>query len=113
MSDLRRYDYFDNEPLITTTTQIKDYLDGKFSNIKVEVSDEKLDNIIDNINSAKSEIIYTVEESKPCLCNLATKKDVCEAKCAILKKISSSEENIIKEIDENFVDLNEVIKNLK
>ena len=106
-NDIRVYNYYDDEPLITRNSQIESYLDKKFDNIhaKVDISE-----ISEKIDDSTSLIIDTIEESKPCLCHLATKEDVCAAKCAVIKKIESSKEEIIKDIDEKFVDLNEIIK---
>lgn len=122
MNDIRMYNYYDDEPLVTRQTQAKDYFDKKFANIKVDVDvdlsgvNKKLDNILDtttavdtHISDSTNEIIEAIEESKPCLCHLATKEDVCHAKCEILNKIESSKEEIITDIDEKFVDLNELI----
>lgn len=122
MNDIRIYNYYNDEPLITRQTQAKDYFDKKFANIKVDVDvdlsgvNKKLDNILDtttavdtHISDSTNEIIETIEESKPCLCHLATKEDVCHAKCEIIHKIESSKEEIINDIDEKFVDLNDLI----
>lgn len=122
MNDIRIYNYYDDEPLITRQTQAKDYFDKKFANIKVDVDvdlsgvNKKLDNILDtttavdaHISDSTNEIIGAIEESKPCLCKLATKEDVCHTKCEIINKIESSKEEIIKDIDEKFVDLNDLI----
>ena len=122
MNDIRIYNYYNDEPLITRQTQAKDYFDKKFANIKVDVDvdlsgvNNKLDNILDtttavdtHISDSTNEIIEAIEESKPCLCHLATKEDVCHAKCEIIRKIESSKEEIITDIDEKFVDLNDLI----
>lgn len=132
-NDIRIYNYYDDEPLITRMSQAKTYIDEKFANIHVDIDltkiDEKLEvikeeiddidlkNISDKITEvgekvedAKEEIIDKIDESKPCLCHLATKEDVCQAKCAIIKKVEESKDKIIEEIDEKFVDLNELIK---
>lgn len=122
MNDIRIYNYYNDEPLITRQTQAKDYFDKKFANIKVDVDvdlsgvNKKLDNILDtttavdtHISDSTNEIIETIEESKPCLCHLATKEDVCHAKCEIIHKIESSKEEIINDINEKFVDLNDLI----
>lgn len=122
MNDIRIYNYYDDEPLITRQTQAKDYFDKKFANIKVDVDvdlsgvNKKLDNILDtttavdtHISDSTNEIIEAIEESKPCLCHLATKEDVCHAKCEIIHKIETSKEEIINDIDEKFVDLNDLI----
>lgn len=139
LDDLRIYNYHDNEPLITRETQAKNYLDEKFANIKFENDDSNiiktikeskeeiieevknidtdvdLSGVTDTINNAvadaKSDIIEAIEDAKPCLCNVATKEDVCKAKCAIIKHVTSSKEEIIKDVDDNFYDLNELIKN--
>lgn len=140
-SDIREYNYYDNGRLITRVSQVEEYLDKKFADIHVDVDlseiEEKIDNstnlinenisasvdnITEDISEASNDIKEAISESenniknsmtdsvteikdaieaaKPCLCNLATKEDVCKAKCAI-----------IKEIDEKFVDLNELVKN--
>lgn len=139
-NDIRTYNFCDDSPLISRTTQVKEYLDKKFSDIKVDVdftdveqkitdstseiketidtSSSDIKNTItestdgikesitenttelkETINTSTSEIKEAIEDAKPCLCNLATKDDVTEAK-----------KEIIKEIDEKFVDLNELIK---
>lgn len=122
LNDIRVYNYDSNEPLISRMTQAKEYFDNKFANIhmKIDLSgvEGKIDNSTEEIKEAinnaadnsTSEIIDAIEESKPCLCHLATKEDVCKAKCAIISKIEEDKDLIIKEIDDKFVDLNELIK---
>lgn len=143
INDIRIYNYDDNEPLITRMTQIKQYLDGKFAHIDVDVD---LSGVKKDIRDSKNEIIEKIETSKPSTENLATKEDiakseeaivsevkevekgickaechvvneikktqeqVCCAKCQIVNKIVESKNEIIKEIDEKFVNLNEIIK---
>lgn len=115
MNDIRVYNYYDDEPLITRQTQAKNYFDKKFANIKVDVDvdlsgvNKKLDNIDSHISDSTNEIIDAIEDSKPCLCHLATKEDVCKAKCAIIHKIEESKEEVIEDIDEKFYDLNNLI----
>lgn len=108
MNDIRIYNYHDESPLVTRETQAKDYFDKKFANIKVDV-DVDLSGIDKHISDSTCEIIEKIEDSKPCLCHLATKEDVCRAKCEIINKIDSNKEEIINDIDEKFVDLNEII----
>lgn len=121
INDIRVYNYYDDEPLITRESQMKDYLDKKFSSIKVDVDlsevNEKLDKIdgssdeiISEIRESKSEIIEEIKDSRPCLCHLATKEDICHAKCEIIGKVEHSKREIIHEIDEKMYDLNELIK---
>lgn len=113
MNDIRMYNYYDDEPLVTRQTQAKNYFDKKFANIKVDADlgeiNAKLDSIDTHISDSTNEIVEAIEDSKPCLCHLATKEDVCHAKFEILNKIESSKEEIITDIDEKFVDLNELI----
>ena len=113
MNDIRIYNYYNEEPLVTRQTQAKNYFDKKFANIKVDADlsgvNEKLDNIDTHISTSTNEIIEKIEDSKPCLCHLATKDDVCNAKCEIIHKIESSKEEIINDIDDKFVDLNDLI----
>lgn len=107
INDIRIYNYNDESPLINRTTQIKEYLDSKLSNVKANVDFTEVketiitstDSIKDSINESTETIEEAIEDARPCLCNLATKSDVCNAK-----------NEIIKEIDEKFVDLNEIIK---
>lgn len=122
LNDIRVYNYDSNEPLISRMAQAKEYFDNKFANIHMEIDlsgvEGKIDNSTEEIKEAinnaadnsTSEIIDAIEESKPCLCHLATKEDVCKAKCAIISKIEEDKDLIIKEIDDKFVDLNELIK---
>lgn len=139
-NDIRTYNYCDESPLISRIRQIKKYLDKKFSDIKVDVDftdveqkitdstseiketintsssdikdtitestdgiketiSESTAELKETINTSTSDIKEAIEDAKPCFCNLATKEDVTEAK-----------NEIIKEIDEKFVDLNELIK---
>lgn len=115
INDIRIYNYHDDSPLINRTTQVKEYLDKKLSNVQVSVDftevEEKISDVKESMDGKFTEVKETIydstndikeaiEDAKPCLCNLATKEDVCKAKCAI-----------IKEIDEKFVDLNELVKN--
>lgn len=104
INDIRVYNYYDESPLINRTTQVKEYLDKKLSNVKAKVDftevEEKIADVKETIYDSTSDIKETIEDAKPCLCHLATKEDVCKAKCAI-----------IKEIDEKFVDLNDLVKN--
>lgn len=126
INDIRIYNYHDDSPLINRTTQVKEYLDKKLSNVQVNVDftevEEKISDVKETMDGKLTEVKETmvadftevkdvisdstndikeaIEDAKPCLCNLATKEDVCKAKCAI-----------IKEIDEKFVDLNELVKN--
>lgn len=115
MNDIRVYNYYDNEPLITRQTQYKNYFDKKIANINVDVDvdlsgvDKKLDNIDLHISGSTNEIIDVIEDSKPCLCHLATKEDVCKAKYDIIHKIEKTKEEIIEDIDEKFYDLNNLI----
>lgn len=116
--DLRSYNYYNDEPLITKMSQAKEYFDSKFSNIHVEADlteiskeiKESKDEIAQEIKVSKSEIIDAIDDSKPCLCHLATKEDVCKAKCQILGKIEESKNEINTHIDEKFVNLNDLIK---
>lgn len=62
--------------------------------------------VISNTESCKEEIIEKIEDSKPCLCKLATKEDVCH----IITHIENSKKEIIEEIDEKFVNLNDLVK---
>lgn len=136
LNDIRVYNYDSNEPLISRMAQAKEYFDNKFANIHMEIDlsgvegkidtvnnditaiNQKIDNSTEEIKEAinnaadnsTSEIIDAIEGSKPCLCHLATKEDVCKAKCAIISKIEEDKDLIIKEIDDKFVDLNELIK---
>ena len=120
--DIRIYNYLEDGSLISQGQQAKKYFDEKFANIHVDVDvdiseiDESLDNITKAINNvpnavnekiqdAKSDIIEAIEDSKPCLCHLATKEDVCKAKCEVINKITEAKEDI----DETFFDLNEQI----
>lgn len=107
IGDIRQYDFHDEEPLKTRMTQAKEYFDEKFSNIKAKVDTTEISEII---SDSTSEIKETIIDNKPCLCNLATKADVCSAKCAIIKTVNEDKDLIIKEIDEKFVDLNEQIR---
>ena len=92
LNDIRIYNYNDNEPLITRMEQAKKYFDDKFANIHADVDLTEVENKIDTVNTnivngneevkgvindSKEEIIEAIESSKPCLCNLATKKDIC------------------------------------
>lgn len=104
--DIRNYDFHDGEPLITKMSQAKEYFDYKFSNIKAKVDTSEISVMIDD---ATDDIKETIRDSKPCLCNLATKADVCKAKNEIMNKVDCDTDKIIKEIDEKFVDLNEQI----
>ena len=125
LNDIWIYNYNDNEPLITRMEQAKKYFDDKFANIHADVDLTEVENKIDTVNTnivngneeikgvindSMEEIIEAIESSKPCLCNLATKKDICEAKCAIINKIDEDKDLIIQHVDEKFVDLNELIK---
>ena len=125
LNDIRIYNYNDNEPLITRMEQAKKYFDDKFANIHADVDLTEVENKIDTVNTnivngneeikgvindSKEEIIEAIESSKPWLCNLATKKDICEAKSAIINKIDEDKDLIIQHVDEKFVDLNELIK---
>lgn len=140
-SDIREYNYYDNGTLINRVSQVEEYLDKKFADIHMDVDlseiEEKItDATIDvkeNISEAKDDIKTTIssteseikedmansvteikdaiETAKPCLCNLATKEDVCNAKCTIIRWMEDNKDEIIKEIDEKFVDLNELVKN--
>lgn len=115
INDIRIYNYHDDSPLINRTTQVKEYLDKKLSNVQAKVDftevEEKISDVKETMNGnfaevkeaiseSTSDIKDAIEDAKPCLCHLATKEDVCKAKC-----------EIIKEIDEKFVDLNELVKN--
>lgn len=104
INDIRVYNYYDESPLINRTTQVKEYLDKKLSNVKAKIDftevEEKIADVKETIYDSTSDIKEAIEDAKPCLCHLATKEDVCKAKCAI-----------IKEIDEKFVDLNDLVKN--
>lgn len=129
VNDIRVYDYYDGEPLITRMEQVKNYLDNKFSHVHADVDlteiNQKITESTEEINgkitvstkelsqqitNSTAELSEKIEDSKPYLCNLATKEDVCKAKCAVINKIESSKEEIIKDIDEKFVDLNELVK---
>lgn len=107
MNDIRVYNYYDNDRLISRMQQAKEYFDEKFGNIHCDVDLSEVDNRID---TSTNKVLTAIEDSKPCLCELATKEDICRAKYKILDKIDKSEKKIIEEIDEKFVDLNELIK---
>lgn len=107
MNDIRVYNYYDNDRLISRMTQAKEYFDEKFGNIHEDIDFSEVDH---RINCSTHKILHAIEDSKPCLCNLATKEDVCKAKHQLIDKIDSSKKEIIEEIDEKFVDLNELIK---
>lgn len=115
INDIRVYNYDENGLLIGRTSQIEEYLDKKFSSIEVDVDlskvERKLCNIDCNITHSTEHILDAIEESKPCLCHLATKEDLKQAKCNIIQEIKESEQTIIKEIDEKFVNLNDLINN--
>lgn len=135
-NDIRMYGYKDDAPLISRIEQAKEYFDDKFANIIANVDlteietkiaestsavqssiSQSEESIIDNISSintsiddAKSEIIEAVEDSKPCLCNIATKDDIKQSKTDIINEIDNSKDLIIKEIDDKFVNLNELVQ---
>lgn len=135
-NDIRMYGYKDDAPLISRIEQAKEYFDDKFANIIANVDLTEIEtkiaestsavqssmsqsekSIIDNISSintsiddAKSEIIEAVEDSKPCLCNIATKDDIKQSKTDIINEIDNSKDLIIKEIDDKFVNLNELVQ---
>lgn len=107
IGDIRQYDFHDEEPLKTRMTQAKEYFDDKFSNIKAKVDTTEIREIV---SDSTYEIKETIIDNKPCLCNIATKADVCCAKNAIMRKVDEDKNLIIKKIDEKFVDLNEQIR---
>lgn len=109
-NDIRRYDYHDDEPLITRMTQAKEYFENKFANIKVKTVVDFTE-VEDKIDSSTAEIKDAIEDAKPCLCNLATKQDVCRAKCEIIHHIHEDKEEIVTEFNEKFYNLNEIVKN--
>lgn len=141
-NDYRTYNYYDNEPLVPRVTQIQEYLDKKLGNIHIEfdtkditdkidkvdkdvtdtistissaistVTEDIKNSVKDEISDAKGEIIDAIDEASPCLCNLATKQDVTNAKTDIIKQIETSETNIKTEIEEKFSDLNEIVSKL-
>lgn len=47
-TDYRRYGYRDYEPLITRQTQLMEYLNGKFDNIKVSVDSDAIADIVND-----------------------------------------------------------------
>lgn len=104
--DIRLYNYNDGQPLVSRMEQARKYFDEKFSNVHADVDMNKFNEKADEV---KSEIIEAIDDAKPCLCNLATKEDICKARCSIINEIDDSKETIIKEIDEKFGDLNEMI----
>ena len=107
IGDIRQYDFCDEEPLKNRITQAKEYFDKKFSNVRAKVDTREIKEIV---SDSTFEIKETIIDNKPCLCNLATKTDVCCAKNAIIRKVDEDKDLIIKEIDEKFVDLNEQIR---
>lgn len=107
IGDIRQYDFHDEEPLKSRMAQAKEYFDEKFSNIKAKVDTTEIRGIV---SDSTYEIKETIIDNKPCLCNLATKSDVCCAKNAIMRRVDEDKDLIIKEIDEKFVDLNEQIR---
>lgn len=136
LNDIRIYNYNDDQPLISRTVQIQEYLDKKFADIQVDVDLSEVENKIDNVNDnittinnnisdkingstveikaaieeSTTTITEAIEESSPCLCHMATKEDISNAKTEIISKIDENKDLIIKEIDDKFVDLNELVK---
>lgn len=96
----------------TITTDIETKIEDAMSDVSQSITNlsESITTDIDaKIDDAKSDIIEAFEDSKPCLCNLATKQDVCKAKSEIIGKITEADSDIKAYIDEKFVDINEQV----